>query len=101
MYALHTMCTESNMGICMGDKTLQYNVIFSPEPEGGFTAYVPSLPGCVSYGKDISEAKTMIVDAIEGYILSLKKHGESVPSDEENYVSLVSLPGGGVLSGLH
>ncbi len=76
----------------MEDKVLQYNVIFTPEPEGGFTAHVPSLPGCVSYGKDITEAKSMIIDAIEGYVASLKKHHEPIPSDEENYVSLVSLP---------
>ena len=78
----------------MQDKTLQYNVIFRAEPEGGFTALVPSLPGCISYGKDLSEAKKMIFDAIKGYIFSLKKHNEPVPSDEENFVSLISLPQG-------
>lgn len=74
------------------EETLQYNVIFTHEPEGGFTAQVPSLPGCVSYGKDIAEAKKMILDAIEGYVASLAKHNEPIPSDKENYVSLISLP---------
>lgn len=76
----------------MEDKALQYNVIFTAEPEGGFTALVPSLPGCITYGKDLSEAKAMILDAITGYIASLKKHDEPIPTDEENYVSLISLP---------
>lgn len=76
----------------MKRNTLQYNVIFTPEPEGGFSAQVPSLPGCISYGKDLPEAKKMILDAIEGYVTSLAKHNETIPSDEENYVGLISLP---------
>ncbi len=77
---------------------LQYNVIFKPEPEGGFTAQVPSLPGCVSYGKNLTEAKKMIIDAIEGYVASLKKHKEPVPSDQENFVSLISFPASAKMS---
>jgi len=71
---------------------LQFNIIFRPELEGGFTALVPSLPGCITYGYDLKEAKKMIIDAIEGYITSLKKHKESIPSDEESFISLVYSP---------
>ena len=74
------------------EKILHYNLIFKPEPEGGFTALVPSLQGCISFGKDLSEAKDMIIDAIKGYIISLQKHKEPIPSDNENYVSLISVP---------
>lgn len=58
----------------MKTKILQFNVIFRPEPEGGFTAFASSLPGCISYGKNLTDAKRMIGDAIKGYIVSLKKH---------------------------
>jgi predicted RNase H-like HicB family nuclease len=75
----------------MNENNLQFNVIFRSEPEGGFTASVPSLPGCISFGKDLTEAKNMIVDAIKGYIISLKKHKEVVVSDNEDYVSLISI----------
>lgn len=68
-----------------------YNVIFKPEPEGGFTAIVPSLPGCVTYGTTLPEAKSMITDAIGGYIASLTKHNEPVPSDESAFFSTVNL----------
>jgi predicted RNase H-like HicB family nuclease len=57
-----------------------FNVVLRPEPEGGFTAIVPVLPGCVTYGRDLSEAKAMAKDAISGYIDSLKKHGDPVPT---------------------
>lgn len=69
----------------------RYNVIFRPEPEGGFTVIVPSLPGCVTYGKNLEEAKKMAVDAIEGYIVSLKKHKEPIPSDEESFFASLEI----------
>ena len=72
-------------------KSIRYNIIFRPEPEGGFTVIVPSLPGCVSYGKNLSEAKKMAIDAIKGYITSLKKHGDVVPTDEENFFASVEV----------
>ncbi len=68
----------------MKTDSLQYNVIFRSEPEGGFTALVPSLPGCISFGETLPEAKKMIADAIEGYIASLEKHNEKIPSDAES-----------------
>jgi len=73
------------------EKILHYNVIFRPEPEGGFTAIVPSLPGCVSYGKTLKKAKEMATDAIEGYLYSVKKHGESVASDTDSFVAIVDV----------
>jgi predicted RNase H-like HicB family nuclease len=69
-------------------KYLNYSVIFRAEPEGGYTAIVPALPGCISYGKTIEKAREMIQDAISGYIKSLRKHGEVVPTEHSS--SLVS-----------
>ena len=60
-----------------------YNVVLRPEPEGGFTATVPALPGCVTYGRDLNEARRMVKDAIAGYVESLRKHKEPIPTDEE------------------
>jgi antitoxin HicB len=54
----------------------QYNVMLRPEPEGGYTALDPALPGCVTYGRNVDEAREMATDAIAGYIASLKKHKE-------------------------
>lgn len=68
-------------------KTLHFNLIFRPEAEGGFTVLVPSLPGCVSYGETLVEAKEMIHDAIVGYLESAKKHGEKIMSDEEIFMA--------------
>lgn len=72
-------------------RILRYNIIFRPEPEGGFTVIVPSLPGCVTYGRNLKEAKQMAIDAIEGYIVSLKKHKEPIPTDEESFFGSVDI----------
>jgi len=68
-----------------------FNIFLRPEPEGGFTAIVPALPGCVTYGRTLVEAKKMAKDAICGYIESLKKHKEAIPSDDETLVASLDL----------
>ena len=64
----------------MAKARYRYNIMLRPEPEGGHTALVPALPGCVTYGRTPSEARKMANDAITGYIESLKRHGELVPA---------------------
>jgi antitoxin HicB len=71
----------------MKKKRRHFNIVLRPEPEGGFTALVPALPGCVTYGQTLAEAKEMARDAIAGYVESLRKHGEPVPTDDETLVT--------------
>ncbi len=68
-----------------------FNVVLRPEPEGGFTAIVPVLPGCVTYGRTLAKAKEMARYAISSYIESLKKHGEPIPTDDESLVASLDL----------
>ncbi|MGH9775044.1 MAG: type II toxin-antitoxin system HicB family antitoxin [Candidatus Acidiferrales bacterium] len=68
-----------------------FNIVLRPEPEGGYTAIVPALPGCVTYGRTLAEAKKMAKDAITGYIESLKKHKEPIPTDNETLVASLDL----------
>jgi predicted RNase H-like HicB family nuclease len=68
-----------------------FNVVLRPEPEGGFTASVPALPGCVTYGRTLAQARRMAKDAISGYVESLRKHGEAVPTDDETLVTWLDL----------
>lgn len=56
-----------------------YRVLLRREPESGYTAIVPSLPGCITYGKTLDEAKANVREAIELYIESLEAHGEEIP----------------------
>ena len=71
------------------EKILKYNVVFQPEPEGGYTVVVPTLRGCVTYGKTLDEARKMAIDAIQGFIECLREDGEEIPTDEESLVSVI------------
>jgi predicted RNase H-like HicB family nuclease len=47
---------------------MKFKVVLEPSTEGGFTIYVPSLPGCISEGDTEEEALTNIREAIELYL---------------------------------
>ncbi|MBC8151474.1 MAG: type II toxin-antitoxin system HicB family antitoxin [Bacteroidetes bacterium] len=52
-------------------KAYNYRVLLTPEPEGGFTVTVPTLPGCITYGKSVDKCIANAREAIELYIESL------------------------------
>lgn len=58
---------------------LTYSVELEPQKEGGYTARVPVLPGCISEGDTFEEALKNIQDAIEGYLKVLAKHNRPIP----------------------
>lgn len=47
---------------------MRLSVVLEPSDEGGFTVYVPSLPGCISEGETKEEALANIQEAIELYL---------------------------------
>jgi predicted RNase H-like HicB family nuclease len=63
-------------------KIFNYRILLKKEPEGGFTVFVPSLPGCITFGDTLEEAIEKAKEAIELYIESLKANGEEIPTEE-------------------
>jgi antitoxin HicB len=61
----------------------RFLVYLEPADEGGYIVSAPAFPGCVTQGETKEEALAMIQDAIRGYIASLRKQGESLPSGYE------------------
>ena len=47
---------------------MKLRVVLEPSDEGGYTVYVPSLPGCISEGDTVEEALKNIREAIELYL---------------------------------
>ena len=47
---------------------MRSKVVLEPTDEGGYTVYVPSLPGCISEGDTLEEALANIEEAIELYL---------------------------------
>ena len=58
-----------------------YRINLRKEEEGGYTVFVPSLPGCITYGETVDEAIDMAKEAIELYIEELQDRGDYVPDD--------------------
>ena len=58
-----------------------FRILLTQEPEGGYTANIPSLPGCITYGDNIDHAIEMAKEAIEGYLVVLKEQGDEIPDD--------------------
>ncbi len=52
---------------------MKLTAVLEPQPEGGYTAYIPALPGCVSEGETVAEAKKNTLDALRGYLLVASK----------------------------
>jgi len=47
---------------------MKLKIVLEPSDEGGYTVYVPSLPGCISEGDSKEEAVENIKEAIELYL---------------------------------
>ena len=47
---------------------MKLKVVLEPSDEGGFTVYVPALPGCISEGETEKEAMSNIREAIELFL---------------------------------
>lgn len=48
---------------------MKIRVVFEPMEEGGFSAYVPTLPGCVAEGDTLDDAQSSIRVAIESCLI--------------------------------
>jgi antitoxin HicB len=64
-------------------KEYSYTVVFEPAPEGGYTVTCPALPGLVTEGDTLVEARAMAADAIRCYLESLKKDEMPIPVEED------------------
>lgn len=53
--------------------------IHTERTEGGYLVTVPSLPGCITWGHTLEEAKCMGREAILAYLESLAKEGRPLP----------------------
>jgi predicted RNase H-like HicB family nuclease len=60
---------------------MRYTVVLEKEPDGGYVASVPTLPGCVSQGDTRSEALENIREAIELYVEDCRDAGDPIPSE--------------------
>jgi len=61
---------------------MKIKVVLEPSDEGGYTVYVPSLPGCISEGDTKEEALSNIKEAIELYMEPVDDDSTLAPNTE-------------------
>ena len=67
---------------------MKLKVCLEPSDEGGYTVYVPSLPGCISEGETIEESLKNIKEAI---LLYLEPVEDDFVGEEKQIVQEVEL----------
>jgi antitoxin HicB len=61
----------------------KFAITLEQDEDGFIVVSCPALPGCHSQGRTEDEAIANIREAIRGYIASMRRHGESIPSITE------------------
>ena len=61
----------------------EFEVLLTPEADGGYSVTVPALPGCTSQGETREQAIQMIREAIELYLESLEARDDPLPAPIE------------------
>lgn len=66
-------------------KFYKFTAVFVPEKEDRniYTVYIPALPGCISFGESLTEARYNIREALELYLSTILEDGEAVPQDKK------------------
>ena len=59
-----------------------FTMLFQPAEEGGYVVTCPALPGLVTEGDTLEQARRMAQDALRGYLESLRQDGVTIPVDK-------------------
>jgi len=78
----------------MSQSPYTFQVIFTPEPEGGFTVTVPTLPECITYGATFEEASKNAQEALQLCVEERRASGEIIAlrSNQQTIISSISVP---------
>jgi len=67
---------------------MKLKIILEPSEEGGYTVFVPALPGCISEGDTKEEALKNIREAIELYLEPVEDDMSFSPDAEELEIAI-------------
>lgn len=62
-------------------KSYVFHIELVEEEDGRWSAGVPALPGCATWGDTKEEALRNINDAVEAYVRDMQAAGEEIPQD--------------------
>ncbi|HLY01090.1 MAG TPA: type II toxin-antitoxin system HicB family antitoxin [Candidatus Cybelea sp.] len=61
------------------EEVKEYLAVLESADDGTWSAYVPDLPGCTSFGPSREEAARNIREAIRGHLEEMRETGERIP----------------------
>jgi len=61
----------------------QYTIVFEPTKEGAYIVTCPALPGLMTSGQTVEQARLMAADAIRRYLVSLQRVGLPFPIEND------------------
>jgi predicted RNase H-like HicB family nuclease len=59
---------------------MRLRIVYERSDDGGFTVYVPALPGCISEGDTKEQARANIAEAIDLYLQSVEDDSVNDPN---------------------
>jgi antitoxin HicB len=65
-------------------KNYTFRVIIEPDEKNTFHGFVPSLPGCHTWGYSIEETQKNLKEAIKCHIQGLLKDKQTIPQVDES-----------------
>ncbi len=72
-------------------KLYNYTVVITPDVTGGYVVTCPALPGLVTQGETLEEARANAMEAIDLYLEVLLEDGEPIPQDVAPMLEPVSV----------
>ncbi|OGH38537.1 hypothetical protein A3F59_02035 [Candidatus Roizmanbacteria bacterium RIFCSPHIGHO2_12_FULL_38_13] len=75
----------------MKKRILEYTAVFQEEKEGGFSVWVPDLPGCASQGETFEDALKNIKEAIELYLEDSNETSKDTDEFKKQFVVPVQI----------
>jgi predicted RNase H-like HicB family nuclease len=58
---------------------MRYAVVIERASDGGYSAYVPDLPGCVAPAETLEETRRLIHEAVEFHLETMRADGDPIP----------------------
>ncbi len=70
---------------------MRYWVIYETDEEGGWSAYVPDLPGCVAAAETHDEVRRLIREGMALHLAGMREDGEAWPDPVETWAEVTEV----------
>jgi len=58
---------------------MTYLAVYEPVGNGGYSVYFPDVPGCVSCGDSLTQARRMAEEALSLHLSGMEEDGDPLP----------------------